>query len=310
MHHTHIVPVFDVGQVGGLCYYAMQRIEGSGLDCVLRSLRRERTTAAGSGSHRKTPSPNGKTEKLKPGPSTGLGGISETGTWTGGFGTAISTRDVDPLTLGPAALERVDEPPPFVPPRGAAYYRWVAQVGRQAAEALGHAHHRGIIHRDVKPSNILIDARGTIWMADFGLARRLADPALTQSDSLLGTPRYMSPEQAEPGPIDGRTDVYSLGATLYELLTLRPPFEGNSAAELVRQIVNREPAHPRTFDARVPRDLETIVLKALAKRPADRYLTATDLAADLERFLHYEPVKARRISPLGRSWRFGAGIPP
>ena len=141
-------------------------------------------------------------------------------------------------------------------------------------------------------------------MADFGLARRLADPSQTQHDSLLGTPRYMSPEQARIGPIDGRSDVYSLGATLYELLTLRPPFEGRTAAELVEQISGREPVPPHHYDARIPRDLETILLKTLAKRPADRYATATDLADDLKRFLNHEPVRARRISPLGRFWRF------
>src|SRR5262249_3340702 len=133
-----------------------------------------------------------------------------------------------------------DEAPPFEPPRGAAYYRWVARAGRPAAEALAHAHRRGVIHRDVKPSNLLVDARGPVWVADFGLARRLAAPSMTQTDSLLGTPRYMSPEQAKSTPVDGRTDVYSLGATLYELLTLRPPFEGKTAAELVEQIGQRE----------------------------------------------------------------------
>ena len=164
-----------------------------------------------------------------------------------------------------------DEPPPFDPPRGSAYFRWVAEVGLQAADALAHAHHQGVIHRDVKPSNLLIDAKGNIWVTDFGLARRLADPGVTHHDSLLGTPRYMSPEQARTGSIDGRTDVYSLGATLYELLTLRPPFDGRTAAELIDQIGQHEPVPPRAIDPRVPRDLETIVLKALAKRPADRY---------------------------------------
>ena len=167
-------------------------------------------------------------------------------------------------------------PPPFEPPRGSAYYRWVAEVGLQAAEALAHAHHHGVIHRDVKPSNLLVDAQGTSGSTDFGLARRLADPGLTHHDSLLGTPRYMSPEQARTGPIDGRTDVYSLGATLYELLTLRPPFDGRSAAELIEQIGGREPPPPRQIDPRIPRDLETIVLKTLAKRPVDRYASATD----------------------------------
>ena len=118
------------------------------------------------------------------------------------------------------ARARDDEPVPFDPPRGSAYFRWVAEVGLQSADALAHAHHQGVIHRDVKPSNLLIDGKGNIWVTDFGLARRLADPGLTHHDSLLGTPRYMSPEQARTGSIDGRTDVYSLGATLYELLTL------------------------------------------------------------------------------------------
>src|SRR5262249_26210753 len=148
-----------------------------------------------------------------------------------------------------------------------------------------------------------VDAKGNIWVTDFGLARRLADPGLTHQDSLLGTPRYMSPEQARTGSIDGRTDVYSLGATLYELLTIRPPLAGQSASALLERIARAEPVPPRKIDPRVPRDLETIVLKALAKRPADRYATATELAEDLARFLNREPVKARRISPVGRLWR-------
>ena len=202
-----------------------------------------------------------------------------------------------------AARRPKDEPPPFDPPRGSAYFRWVAEVGLQAADALAHAHHEGVIHRDVKPSNLLIDGKGSIWVTDFGLARRLADPGLTHHDSLLGTPRYMSPEQARTGAIDGRTDVYSLGATLYELLTLRPPFDGRSAAELIEQIGQNEPLPPTSVDGRVPRDLETIVLKSLAKRSTDRYATAVELAEDLARFLNHEPVKARRISPIGRLWR-------
>ncbi|HEV3165775.1 MAG TPA: WD40 repeat domain-containing serine/threonine-protein kinase [Isosphaeraceae bacterium] len=304
LHHTHIVPVFDVGQVGGLCYYAMQRIEGSGLDRVLRTLRRGRSTAAGSGAgmtaaHTTPLATSGNAESPPGLPSL----PEETATWIGGAGRSSSGHVG--TSLGPAH----NEPPPFEPPHGTAYYRWVARAGRQAAEALAHAHHRGIIHRDIKPSNLLVDARGTIWVADFGLARRMADPNLTQSDSLLGTPRYMSPEQATNGAIDGRTDLYSLGATLYELLTLRPPFEGRTHAELNKQITTKEPATPRQFDAKIPRDLETIVLKAMAKRPADRYTSAGELAEDLGRFLSYEPVKARRIGPVGQLWRFAQRHP-
>jgi WD40 repeat protein len=199
--------------------------------------------------------------------------------------------------------ESVAVPPPYIPPRGTQYYRWVAEVGREAADALAYAHSRGVIHRDVKPSNLLADAQGSIWVADFGLARRLTDPGVTHSESLLGTPRYMSPEQTRCLPLDGRTDTYSLGATLYELLTLRPPFDGRSTAELVEQIGRDEPISPRRLDTRIPRDLETIILKALSKAPSDRYSDAAALAADLDRFLHFEPVQARRISPFGRALR-------
>lgn len=306
LHHTHIVPVFDVGQVGGLCYYAMQRIEGSGLDRVLRTLRRDRTVAAGStygsGSQKKGAALPPRTIPKPPSldaalAASGLGDAARS--WVGDVGGGTSWRRREP----------VDDPPTFTPPRGSAYYRWVADVGRQAAEALEHAHQRGVIHRDIKPSNLLVDAQGTIWVADFGLARRLADPSQTQFDSLLGTPRYMSPEQARIGPVDGRADVYSLGATLYELVTLRPPFDGQSAAELIEQITHREPPNPRRFDARIPLDLETILLKALAKSPGDRYATADKLADDLARFLAHEPVRARRIGPVGRLWRFARRHP-
>jgi WD40 repeat protein len=235
------------------------------------------------------------------GPEPGLASIADHSADATGSMLGLSG---SPVGGGREASGRGDEPPPFDPPRGSAYFRWVASLGLQAADALAHAHHQGVIHRDVKPSNLLIDAKGSLWVTDFGLARRLADPGLTQHDSLLGTPRYMSPEQARTaGQVDGRTDVYSLGATLYELLTLRPPFDGQSAAELVDQIGRDDPIPPRKFEPRIPRDLETIDLKALAKRPTDRYAGAAELAEDLARFLSYAPVKARRIGPAGRLWR-------
>ena len=389
LHHTHIVPVFDVGQAGALCYYAMQRIEGSGLDQVIRHLRQTRSSLAiGSSAPREDvrlssgrdpgstsqfssfsrlwvrvsanlpwrrtrhiragacdarsghfegvaipkkagnlalsallqPDRSGEPEgdptntqsrlaSLSPG--SAFSGNDSTGSWSSSSqknqpqwrpGDAPGS---DLLATSPSFARPHDDGalPPLEPPRGSAFYRWIAEVGLQAAEALAHAHHHGVIHRDVKPSNLLIDKEGTIWVTDFGLARRLADPSLTQHDSLLGTPRYMSPEQARTGAIDGRTDVYSLGATLYELMTFRPPFDGASAAELLDQIGGREPIPPRLINRRIPRDLETIVLKTLAKRAVDRYVSATALAEDLARFLNHEPVRARRISPVGRFWR-------
>jgi serine/threonine protein kinase len=182
------------------------------------------------------------------------------------------------------------------------YYDWVARLGRQAALALEHAHAVGIVHRDVKPANLLLDARGQLWVTDFGLAQMSGGAGLTMTGEVLGTLRYASPEQvlARRGVVDHRSDVYSLGATLYELLVLRPLFEGRDRNELLRQIANDEPQRPGALDPSIPRELETIVLKALAKEPSERYATARELADDLQRFLDNRPIRARRPSPAER----------
>jgi serine/threonine protein kinase/tetratricopeptide (TPR) repeat protein len=170
-----------------------------------------------------------------------------------------------------------------------------ARLAMQAAEALEHAHGLGVLHRDIKPGNLLVDGRGHLWIADFGLARFQDAGNLTLSGDLLGTLRYMSPEQAAGGRIlDPRTDIYSLGATLYELLTARPAFDGADRQELLRQISQVEPTPPRKLDSTIPPDLETIVAKAMAKEPCERYATARELALDLERFLTNRPILARR----------------
>jgi tetratricopeptide (TPR) repeat protein/tRNA A-37 threonylcarbamoyl transferase component Bud32 len=176
--------------------------------------------------------------------------------------------------------------------------RAVARLGKQAAEALDHAHRQGLIHRDVKPANLLLDAAGHLWVADFGLARGRADVGVTGSGDLVGTLRYMSPEQASAKRdlVDHRSDVYSLGATLYEALTLRPAYASRDREELLRQIAEADPRPPRKLDAAIPIDLETIVLKAMARQPEDRYPTAQELADDLRRFLEDRPVLARRPS--------------
>jgi eukaryotic-like serine/threonine-protein kinase len=178
----------------------------------------------------------------------------------------------------------------------------VADLGRQAALALEHAHQLGVVHRDVKPSNLLLDLRGQLWVTDFGLAQVAGDPGLTISGELLGTIRYASPEQllARRGIVDHRSDVYSLGATLYELLTLRPPFDERDRNALIRQIADDDPRPPRSLDPAIPVELETIVLKALRKDPADRYGTAQELADDLKRFLDCRTILARRPTPAER----------
>ena len=249
LHHTNIVPVFDVGQVAGTPYYAMQYIEGSGLNQILRTMQ----SAAEHGS------------------------LDQSVRIRAGL---------------PAKLED--------------YYRWVAGIGIQAADGLAYAHERKIIHRDIKPSNLLLDKQGVLWIADFGLARKTEDPAMTQSGAMLGTPRYMSPEQAESAtrPVDQRSDIYSLGATLYELMTCRPVFEGRTPQEVLSQIVTREPVAPKRLHPEIPADLATVVMKAMAKRPEDRYQTAHELADDLGRWQKMEPIKARPIGPLGRTIRW------
>jgi len=182
----------------------------------------------------------------------------------------------------------------------------VARWGREAAEALAHAHQRGVIHRDIKPSNLLLDSEGVVWLTDFGLAKRADEVTLTASGALMGTPRYMSPEQAESlhRSIDHRTDVYSLGASLYELATGRPVFDSVTPHGVVIQILTEDPARPRQVRPDLPRDLETIVQTCLAKDPAQRYQTAQALSDDLRALLEGRPILARRVPLVERCVRY------
>src|SRR5262249_35605762 len=152
------------------------------------------------------------------------------------------------------------------------YFRGVAHIGRQAAQALAYAHARGVVHRDIKPSNLLLDAEGVVWVADVGLAKA-DDDGLTATGDIIGTLRYMAPERFR-GEGDGRADVYALGLTLYELLTLRPAFDSPDRLRLVERIKAEEPTRPRALDPRILRDLETIVFKASDEDPRRRYATA------------------------------------
>ncbi|MDH3590963.1 MAG: serine/threonine protein kinase, partial [Planctomycetota bacterium] len=173
--------------------------------------------------------------------------------------------------------------------------REAARLAMQAARGLAHAHDQGVIHRDVKPGNLLVARDGRVVVSDFGLARLTDSVSLTSTDAIVGTPKYMAPEQILPGrdPLDGRADIYSLGATLYEVVAGRPPFEEPSVQAFIKAILEDRPVSPRKFNRQVPIDLATIILRCLEKNPNDRYERAADLADDLDRFLKGERIHAK-----------------
>jgi eukaryotic-like serine/threonine-protein kinase len=203
---------------------------------------------------------------------------------------------------GGTQVSEVDSSGPRQP-----FFRSVAKIARQAAQGLAHAHSRGIVHRDIKPSNLLLDTDGVVWITDFGLAKAEEDD-LTAIGDIFGTLRYMAPERFR-GEGDARADVYALGLTLYELLTLKPACHSNDRLKLIEWVKNEEPLRPRSIDRRIPRELETIVLKAIEKEPASRYPSAVAMAEDLRRFLADEPIRARQVSTSERYWRWARRNP-
>ena len=323
LHHTNIVPVFEVGQDGAICYYAMQFIHGQGLDAVIEDLRRYRehgTFAPAAGQ-----APPSERVRIAQSMLTGafrLEALAEDDVPLGstmGFAGVTPGDAPDPAPAEaraparwprrPAGSRRRPRPPCPARPtcrrvdsNRRPYFRSVARIGHQVAEALAYAHDRGVIHRDIKPSNLLLDAAGVVWVTDFGLAKT-DEEGLTHTGDILGTIRYMAPERFR-GACDARSDVYALGLTLYELLVLRPAFESPDRLKLIEQVRHQEPTRPRSIDRRIPRDLETIVLKAIDKDPRGRYPTAAALAEDLQRFVEDRPIRARRIGTVERAWRW------
>jgi eukaryotic-like serine/threonine-protein kinase len=262
LHHTNIVPVFGVGEQDGLPYYVMQLIPGCGLHAVVAQWR----ARAGI-----TAAPNRDTRKK-------------------------ALRTEPDAASGPTTAEPEVRAPDY------GDWRFVADVGLQTANALHYAHKQGVLHRDVKPANLILDGE-TVWVTDFGLAKLLNAEGLTATGDILGTLQYLPPECLH-GAADARSDVYGLGATLYELLTLEPPYAADSPGRLIKQVADADPPPPRELNPDIPRDLETIVLKAMSREPRGRYASARALAEDLEAFLEDRPIKARRTALVSRAWRW------
>ncbi|MCA9264728.1 MAG: protein kinase [Planctomycetales bacterium] len=293
LHHPHIVPVYAIGAERGVHYYVMQLIDGQPLDRAIAELRVSCDPTVGDAE---------RTNRVDLDAST-----------------VDASRDLgtcDPAKIASLSSQPLRSPSARSSIRGTShhstlpseYFRTVARLGVQAASALHAAHEYGVVHRDVKPSNLLLDGDGKVWVTDFGLARFQSEGTLTRSGDLVGTVRYMSPEQTLGGSafVDHRADVYSLGATLYELLTLRAA-HGEDGPALIQSIQLREPPRPRSVRAEIPRDLETIIGKAMSKDREGRYASMRDLQDDLQRFLDGRPTIARSPTLLDRSakwaWR-------
>ncbi len=321
LHHTNIVPVFGVGEHDGVHYYVMQFIPGLGLDLVLDELRRLRQSP-GSRLLDRPEVPASPTEATRdlsavavarslvsgpPGERQGQGPLTTT-TASGGCQPPVAEekQGVD-SPRSPSSSATIHLPgqtdPTGLTESGRQYWQSVARIGVQVAEALAYAAAQGVLHRDVKPSNLLLDEKGNVWITDFGLAKAEDDDNLTQTGDIVGTLRYMAPERFN-GQGDVRSDVYGLGLTLYEMLTFRPAFEEGNRNKLIKRITHAEPPRPRKLNPAVPRDLEIIVLKAIARDPAHRYQTPIEMAADLQRFLEDRPVRARRVSEVEKFWRW------
>jgi serine/threonine protein kinase len=267
LHDTNIVPVYATGEQDGTHFYAMELIDGPSLDHVIKHMRHS-SAEAPAAEERRSASLEATAPYVESGPR------ASSATVLGSSASGSASGDFDQ----------------------------VAGMVAEVADALDYAHNEGVIHRDIKPSNLLLAPDGRLSVNDFGLARLLEQPGMTMTGEFVGTPMYMSPEQITAGraPLDRRTDIYSLGATLYELLTLQPPFAAERRDQVIAQIMHKEPRPPRKVNRRVPVDLETICLKAMEKDPDRRYQTGKEMAEDLRRYVDRFAISARRAGSWTR----------
>lgn len=326
LHHTHIVPVFGIGEDQGLQYYAMQLIDGVTLGDVVRFLQGDRplrSEAANQTASRATFSTAAAVNLLlnslaTPDPFIRTKGVDSAVTKEASAGIAmtnppspslkeegieVSRGSIEALLPDSFIQHHYSDPHPL----GKSYYQNVAQLVANVADALQYAHHQGVLHRDIKPSNLLLDRDGIVWITDFGLARRTDCEGMTQTGEIVGTLRYMAPEQMR-GQADQRTDVYSLGLTLFELLTLQPAIE-QPQNRLYQSGTEQAVAKMHSLFPEIPADLQTITLKACAAEPNHRYQTAAEFEEDLRRFTEDRPILARRTTRMERLYRWARRNP-
>jgi len=284
LHHTNIVPIYATGEHEGCHYYAMELIEGPSLDHVIDRMRQLRDGP---------PAPAEEPDARHAATVASADADAWATTALDYDAPAAQRSPTTSTTLSSTASQ-------------GGYFDTVARLFAEIADALDYAHAQHVIHRDIKPSNLLLSPQGRLSINDFGLARMLEQPGMTLSGEFMGSPMYMSPEQITAGrtPLDHRTDIYSLGAAMYEVLTLHAPFEGERRDQILAQILHKEPKRPRSLNRKVPQDLETICLKAMEKDPDRRYQTAGKMAEDLRRYISRFAISARRIGVVGRSIRW------
>ncbi len=347
LHHTNIVPVYGVGVERDLHFFAMQFIDGVPLSDVIRFVggrpeKHSRSEQSGSRSladrllapvtnddacpddawpRDQTENPtldstrcfNAEgaakvlltgTHKDRPLPSV-ADSESESSVSSSNLTEAIAAAEPSRKSLTATENSAGRSQLPVISMK---YWRNVARICADVAAALHYSHQHGVLHRDIKPANLLLDCQGVVWVTDFGLARHEDQEGITNTGDIVGTLRYMAPEQFN-GESNTRSDIYSLGLTLYELLALRPAFEESRHGPLISQKTNSTPAGLRSINRDIPRDLETITQKACATNPADRYATAGELANDLRRFLEDRPVLARRATVTEQFVRWGRRNP-
>ena len=302
LHHTNIVPVFEVGEDNGELYYAMQFIRGQALDEVLKELGHRHRLLSWKKNSDLDQSDGSQNvihslmSGFRPeGDSSAENAVTDETQAQATTSDTISERESVVLP-GHSESSETDG-------RRYHYFRSVARVGIQVAEALDYAHREDVVHRDIKPSNLLLDTHSRVWITDFGLAKTDDDVTLTKDGDLIGTARYLAPERLK-GSSDGRSDIYGLGLTLYEMLLFRPAYDASDRVVLMQQVLHAKPSRLRQADSRIPRDLETVINKAIEKEPGNRYQTAADMAADLRRFIDDQPIHARRATSLERAWRW------